>query len=82
MQTKQDKQAKGEPKNKPKGNQSKYVEAKTLAEMEFDVEEYKVAKDNNKTIGAELKHKFNKLKRGLNQIMQDKKPAKRNIGPA
>lgn len=72
--TKQDK--------KLKANQSKHVETKTLAEMEFDVEEYKHAKNEEKTVVDELKAKLHKLKKGLNTIMKDKKPARRNIGPA
>jgi hypothetical protein len=48
-----------------KSKDSKYVEAKTLAEMEFDVEEYKVAKDENQGTVEELKAKFKKIKRGL-----------------
>jgi hypothetical protein len=35
------------PKAPLKEGESRYVEAKTLAEMEFDVEEYKIAKEEN-----------------------------------
>jgi len=35
--------SKEETKDETKGNNSKYVEAKTLAEMEFDVEDFRIA---------------------------------------
>ena len=66
--------------NPPKDNKSKYVEAKTLAEMEFDVEEFKGIKKDS--IGEQFAAQFNKFKKGFDVIMKDKKPAKRKIGPA
>jgi len=44
--------------------QSKYVQAKTLAEMEFDVEEYKNPKEDGGVMD-EMKSKFKKIKKGL-----------------
>lgn len=74
--------SKEETKDETKGNNSKYVEAKTLAEMEFDVEDFRIAQNVEKGAFEEFKAKFKKIKKGLATVMKDKKPAKKNIGPA
>lgn len=50
--------------------------------MEFDVEDFRVAKDEDKGSLEEFKAKFKKIKKGLATVMKDKKPARTNIGPA
>ena len=50
--------------------------------MEFDVEDFRVAKDVEKGTFEEFKAKFKKIKKGLATVMKDKKTAKTNIGPA
>jgi len=66
----------------PKEGESRYVNAKTLAEMEFDVEDFRNVKEEDKSALEEMKAKFKKVKKSLATVMKDKKPAKRNVGPA
>jgi hypothetical protein len=69
------------PKQALAEGESKYVNAKTLAEMEFDVEEFKNVQEEKGGL-AEMQAKFTKIKKGLASVMKDKKPAVRNKGPA